>query len=640
MPEESDSSSDEEGPMPMPMPLPPESAAQEGPGAGEEGARPKKKRRRLANEDAFLAALPSASLYERSFMHRDEVTHTVFARGSTDFLITASADGHIKFWKKMTEGVEFVKHYHAHLGPVHDLQASSDGQKLASCSSDKTIKFYDVNSFDMSHILNVSFTPTRLVWIKSDGAGGGGAGGGGGNRIAVADAASGAIRLYDTEASSEPLHVVEMHFAPVVCLAYNSMHNTVISADKKGAMEYWSGVDGGAPPKGATTFRFKMDTDLYSLAKAKSRPCSLTVSPDGSRLAVTARDKQIRVFDFCKGKLIRCYDESLSVTQAAQDAGKLGMDALDFGRRAAVESELDASDMLDTQQAIFDESGHMLIYASLCGIKIVNLETNRMVRLLGKAESTERFLGISLFQGVPRVDKQFLLSRGKSASTSSEALAKAGTADPTFCCTAFRKKRFYLFSTREPGEPGADEADGRDVFNEKPTAEELSRAHAPEAGIRASEVVIHTSEGDIRFRTFGKECPRTVENFCTHSKNGYYDGVVFHRIIKGFMIQTGDPLGDGTGGESVWGGEFEDEFHPSLRHDRPFTVSMANAGPNTNGSQFFITTVPTPWLDNKHTVFGRVTAGMDVITNIENVAVDKLDRPQKTIKILNISLVN
>jgi peptidylprolyl isomerase domain and WD repeat-containing protein 1 len=93
------------------------------------------------------------------------------------------------------------------------------------------------------------------------------------------------------------------------------------------------------------------------------------------------------------------------------------------------------------------------------------------------------------------------------------------------------------------------------------------------------------------------------------------------------MIQTGDPTGTGSGGESIYGREFEDEFVRTLRHDRPFTVSMANAGPNTNGSQFFITTVPTPWLDNKHTVFGRVTNGFEVVTKIENLKVNKSDRP-------------
>jgi len=149
---------------------------------------------------------------------------------------------------------------------------------------------------------------------------------------------------------------------------------------------------------------------------------------------------------------------------------------------------------------------------------------------------------------------------------------------------------------------------------------------------------VTTTLGDIYFKLFSSECPKTCENFVTHCRNGYYDGVVFHRVIKGFMVQTGDPLGDGTGGKSIWGGEFEDEFHRSLRHDRPFTVSMANAGPNTNGSQFFITTIPTPWLDNKHTVFARVISGMDVVQSIEKLKTDKNDMPLSEVKVLSIAI--
>ena len=178
------------------------------------------------------------------------------------------------------------------------------------------------------------------------------------------------------------------------------------------------------------------------------------------------------------------------------------------------------------------------------------------------------------------------------------------------------------------------------MFNEKPRAEELLAASAlPSAGAGvATSAVIHTTLGDIHVQFFPNECPRTCENFSTHARNGYYDGIVFHRVIKNFMVQTGDPLGDGTGGQSIWGGEFEDEIVRDLRHDRPFTVSMANAGPNTNGSQFFITTVATPWLDGKHTVFGRVTRGSDVVQAIENTKCDKHDKPLEDITMLSIKL--
>lgn len=161
--------------------------------------------------------------------------------------------------------------------------------------------------------------------------------------------------------------------------------------------------------------------------------------------------------------------------------------------------------------------------------------------------------------------------------------------------------------------------------------------------------VMHTNMGDIKIKLFPEKAPKTVENFVTHSKNGYYNGLKFHRVINDFMIQGGDPRGNGTGGESIWGGSFPDEFDPEL-HNLRGALSMANSGPDTNGSQFFIvqaSEVPanmleqmrdledngfpaditaayaelggTPWLDFRHTVFGQVTDGMDVVDAIAAV---------------------
>lgn len=149
-------------------------------------------------------------------------------------------------------------------------------------------------------------------------------------------------------------------------------------------------------------------------------------------------------------------------------------------------------------------------------------------------------------------------------------------------------------------------------------------------------VVLETNVGKIELKLFPDIAPKAVENFTTHVKNGYYDGLIFHRIIKKFMIQGGDPTGSGRGGESIWKKDFEDEFAANVVFDRPFLLAMANRGPNTNGSQFFITTVPTPWLNGRHTIFGEVVAGKDAVRKLENVDVDRrMNRPifdQKIIK--------
>lgn len=124
---------------------------------------------------------------------------------------------------------------------------------------------------------------------------------------------------------------------------------------------------------------------------------------------------------------------------------------------------------------------------------------------------------------------------------------------------------------------------------------------------------IQTDDGDIVLQLFADKTPNTVNNFVFLAREGFYDGVIFHRVIDNFMVQGGDPTGTGRGGP---GYSFADEFHPELRHDGPGVLSMANAGPNTNGSQFFITHVATPHLDGKHSVFGRVTGGLDVLMAI------------------------
>jgi cyclophilin family peptidyl-prolyl cis-trans isomerase len=150
--------------------------------------------------------------------------------------------------------------------------------------------------------------------------------------------------------------------------------------------------------------------------------------------------------------------------------------------------------------------------------------------------------------------------------------------------------------------------------------------------------VIKTNMGTIDVELFSKETPKTVENFVGLAKKGYYNGVIFHRVIDDFMIQGGDPTGTGRGGVSFWGGKFQDEIVPSLVFDKAGLIAMANSGPNTNGSQFFITLVPTPWLNGHHTIFGKVIGGMDVVKAIGKVPKNKMDRPLKDVVIESITI--
>nr|GMD69531.1 peptidyl-prolyl cis-trans isomerase CYP71 [Ipomoea batatas] len=588
-------------------------------------ARPK---RPLQFEQAYLESLPSANMYEKSYMHRDVVTHV--AVSSADFFITGSADGHIKFWKKKPAGVEFAKHFRSHLGPIEGLSVSTDGMLCCTISNDRSVKIYDVVNYDMMAMIRLSFVPGSVEWVYKQGDVKA--------KLAISDCNSPFVHIYDARSgSNDPIQSREVHLAPVKVMKYNHIFDTVISADEKGIIEYWSPTTLQFPEE-VVNFKLKSDTNLFEFVKCKTNISSIEVSPDGKQFSITSPDRRIRVFWFRTGKLRRVYDESLEVAQDLQrsDVPLYRLEAIDFGRRMAVEREFEKTENAPQPNAVFDESSNFIIYATLLGIKIVNLHTNKVARILGKVESNDRFLRIALYQG----DRSSKKLRKLPAAAANANESKEPLMDPTLLCCAFKKHRIYLFSRREPEEPD-DASKGRDVFNEKPPAEELLAVSDIGKAVTTSlpdNVILHTTMGDIHMKLYPEECPKTVENFTTHCRNGYYDNLIFHRVIRNFMVQTGDPLGDGTGGQSIWGREFEDEFHKSLRHDRPFTVSMANAGPNTNGSQFFITTVATPWLDNKHTVFGRVLKGMDVIQAIEKVKVDKNDKPYQDVKILNVTV--
>lgn len=566
-------------------------------------------------------------------MHRSPINF-VSVTPHTDFLITTSVDGHVKFWKKQELGIEFVKHYRAHIGVVTATATSADGSLFASAGSDGTIKVFDVFNFDLINILNLGqdITPRALAWVHRRG-----------GRVdavlAVAAEGSNVIRLYDGRGDGKPTAEIDsVHRAPVHLLSYNEPSDCVVSADESGMVEYWAPREPYEKPATSSSqgalWEYKASTDLFDFKKAKSVPTSLVFSPKYDKFVThSLPDRAIRVWDFKTGKVLRKLDESLDALQERQTAGTSGvpsLDAMELGRRLALEKQLDAESAdakgsainsaqgLRTMNAVFDETGHFVVYPTALGIHIMDTYSDDAAPIILGRDETCRFLNVSLFQGVGGSAKKKRGTRSLALMASENPAAAAESnggdddvADPTLFCTAFRKERFYLFTRLEPDEAdvaaGADKkrkgkghAGGaeRDVFNEKPSREEQTIAGgsaasgAPDEGQVASRstatggtstATLHTTLGDIHLRLYRELTPRTVENFVGLCKKGYYNNVTFHRVIKKFMLQTGDPLGDGTGGESLWGGQFEDEFRAELKHDRPYTLSMANAGKDTNG---------------------------------------------------------
>ena len=511
-------------------------------------------------------------------MHREQLCFTTLTP-HTDFLITSSIDGVVKFWKKDFGGIEFVKEFKAHTGDITSVSVSADGRSFATAGVDKTINMFDVVTFDLLAMLTVEYVPKAVCWVHGRGASF--------PQLAVSSQENCWIRIYDGRGENlEPLQTLKsVHRTSVTLMAYNHHYDCVVSVDQGGMVEYWR--PNGNYEKPDNVWSLKSSTSLFDFKKTKCVPSSLTISPTGKQFATFSfPDRKIRIFDFATGKLYRTYDESIETITSMQQAGTAvqHLEDMEFGRRIGIERELDHPSLQSRINVIFDETGNFILYGSMYGVKVINTLTNKLVKLYGQEEAI-RSLWLCLYQGQP--EKKGVVTVEMAASEN-PLLQEAEARDAMLVSTASSKVRFYMYTNDSTASKSA-----RDVQNEKPRAAASNKKMDSKAlAATGTTATLHTTYGDITIRLFPDAAPKAVENFVTHARNNYYNNVIFHRVIRKFMIQTGDPLGDGTGGESIWGKEFADEFS-NLKHDKPYTVSMANAGPNSNGSQFFITTEKT-----------------------------------------------
>ena len=593
---------------------------------------PANKKRKLgttinSNDLIDLNRLPCSLFYEYSYMHRNIITHIKIAN-NYNFIITCSIDGYIKFWKKCEINIKFVKEYKSHKNRINDISISNNNQYLCSIGSDKLMNIYNIITFDLINIIKLEYIPILCEWIYNN------------NdpipMIIVAQQNCGYIYIYKPmETTSEHINKIKIHKHAILNIVYNPKYRCIITNDVNGFIEFTNTNNNDYNRATNLDFEYILDTDLiiYPSSNKKILPLSINISNNNEMISIYSTDHYIRIFSFKSGKLLLTLNEAINNYNNIKDI--YNIDEIEYGKLISVERQINkliSNNYYDYKiNTIFDESNKYIIYPTMFGIKIVNILSNKIVKILGNDERNLRFTKLVLFQGISyeNIESNYQLKHKNILHNNTNI-----PEDPTLFCLAHNSQRFYLFTNRQNISD-----DHRDILNEKPTKISSKIISMSKMRTLGKSGIIHTTYGDIFFKLFSIECPKTVENFTVHSLNGYYNNCLFHRVIKGFMIQTGDPNGDSTGGTSIWGKPFNDEFIKSLKHDRPGTISMANGGPNTNGSQFFITTIAAKWLDNKHTVFGRVIKGMDVVQNIESTKVDKrTNKPYNDIKIINIDI--
>lgn len=284
-----------------------------------------------------------------------------------------------------------------------------------------------------------------------------------------ADKESSKIHILDAkaEAGSQTIHTFDkLHRTPVVAIRYNTAMDVVVSVDESGILEYWQGPGQEYKfPSRIVDFESKLDTSLFEFAKNKTIVTGIAFSRDGRKFATLSTDRKVRIFLFLSGKMIKMIDETLPRFAELQQKSQT-LPNMEFGRRMATEKELEKSEMFRNGNIVFDFSGHFIMYSTMLGIKVVNIDTNKCVNMIGKSDNL-RPVHLALYQGKPK--RSTAATTIEQEASENPALLNVQT-DPTVFCTAFKKQRFYMYSKRLPSDLQDND---RDVFNEKPSKEDI-----------------------------------------------------------------------------------------------------------------------------------------------------------------------
>lgn len=568
------------------------------------------KRPKIEQEHHVEIDLPFDKDYTYSYVLNERITALAQTTGDEFLLITGSQNGIVQFWRRKEKSdnsketlkrsgtnqetgvIEIVSEIRAHPGKeISLLLLDSVTSKLASIAKDdKLCNIYDINTLDMIQRIPLKFTPDTShfnlgCWFTRDM----------NSYLVLSEKDTCTIHIINPEDEEEQI-TKQIHKQPTLIILPNAQHDCIVSFDKRGMIEYWNPFTDEHPPR--LKFRYKTETDLMTFVKQRTPVDTAVLDPSGSRLAAySSKSHSVKIFDFATGKL----ENNLILEKS------------------------EITDDRNCPTTMVYDSSKKLIYLSYGNyISVLDTKLGSSVLKLGES-CIPRDQPISRFE----ISKEFSFKRFDidMVVSKNEILESELEKESTLFAITSDGHNLMSFDRADPKLTTVD-------LQSKTWTRQKTKT------VQASYpvVVLHTSLGDIKVKLFNDAAPKAAENFITLCKRNFYDNITFHRVIKEFMIQSGDPLGDGTGGISAWNNHFEDEFSPSLNHSRPYMLSMANSGPNTNGSQFFITTTSTPWLDNKHTVFGEVVDGQDTVKAIEGAETDRNDKPVNQIIILSTSI--
>ena len=548
----------------------------------------------LINKKIFLDRLPSSEMYYRSYMHKEQIQF-VITSPRYEFVISMSTDGVIKFWHVFESELEAIKTISTHSGPFQSYSITHDEEFFATGTKNGRIFIFRIQSFELISKFDYhTIDSINLLFINDP-------------KIPLYQLCLNFSSNFDfliidpfemLKKENEIPNIIKtlkIHKSLLSCFSFSNNLKISISIDENGIIEFWDCF--GNIPKFDYNSRF--DTDLFLIPRLKLKVISISISNDGNYFALCCSDWTVRIFNILTGKIIQ------TIKDPIDNSFNYGLDEEFYLNKILIEKKYRS--IFNYFNVNFDESNSIIIIPSIFGIGYYSIFTGQLLRFIGRVEKNERFNSI--------------------ASLTSKL--------PMIILTSFEKQRFFIFTNKSPNNSK------RDIFNEKIIDEKIpiiNKIRKNITQILPKIAILHTTMGSIKIELFQDKCPLSVENFVVHSRRGFFDNIKIHRVVKDFCIQTGDPTGSGIGGESIWGGTFEDEsLDDGYTFDNAGMVGMANNGKNTNRSQFFITTIPSSFLNGKHTCFAKVIEGMDNIRQMELVDVDPYHHPKIPIFLVNVT---